>query len=195
MFGAKKKYKVDYNGQKDFFKGAKELYKSGEEVRVCYNMIATDTDYSFFVDGEPFSPDFNGEEGYIIQFTMPEHDVSIEIKSKNSMICVKDIKKEEVLTFNSFDGGGPSYDVKIEDKSIVSCNQTHYYFNPDHDMMCGSGYEVSISFTGLKPGKTTATIECRSIIADNYDAIYDITVDDDLGIELTEREIKNLIRP
>ena len=61
--------------------------------------------------------------------------------------------------------------------------------------MCGSGYEVNISFIGLKPGKTTATVECRSTIADNYDAVYDITVDDDLSITVAEREIKDLIRP
>ncbi len=94
-------------------------------------------------------------------------------------------KKEAVLSFDSFDGGGPSYNVKIEDESIVKCSQTHYYLNPNHGEMCGSGYEVNISFTGIKPGKTRATIECRSNIADNYDAIYDITVDEDLGITLT----------
>lgn len=195
MFGSQRKYKVDYNGQKNFLKGAKDFYKSGEEVRVCYNLIATDTNYSFFVDGKPFSPDFSPQEGYIIKFTMPEHDVSIAIESKNSMISAEDIKKEEVLTFNSFDGGGPSYDVKIEDESIVEYNQEHYYFNPNHDMMCGSGYEVNISFNGLKSGKTTAYIECRSSIADNYDAIYDITVDGDLKVTITERERKNLSRP
>ena len=103
--------------------------------------------------------------------------------------------ENKFLSFDSFDGGGPSYDVKIKDESIVVCKQTHYYFNPDHDMMCGSGYEVRISFTGLKPGKTTAIVECRSSIADNYDAIYDITVDDSLTVTATERERKDLFRP
>ena len=100
-------------------------------------------------------------------------------------------KKEAVLSFDSFDGGGPSYDVKAEDESVVECHQAHYYFNPDHGNMCGSGYEVRISFTGLKPGKTKAVIECRSSIGDNYDAIYDITVDGDLAVTLTERERKD----
>ena len=104
-------------------------------------------------------------------------------------------KSKAVLYFDSFDGGGPSYDVKIEDKSIVAYSQEHYYFNPDHDNMCGCGYEVKISFAGLKPGKTKATIECRSNIADNYDAIYDVEVDGGLTVTLTERERKNLIRP
>ena len=89
MLGNGKKYRVDYNGQKNFLKGAKDLYKPGEEVRVCYNFIATDTNYYFYVDGKPFSPDFNAGEGYVISFAMPEHDVSIKIESKNSMISVK----------------------------------------------------------------------------------------------------------
>ena len=96
------------------------------------------------------------------------------------------------LSFDSFDGGGPSYDVEIEDESIAAYSQTHYYFNPDHDSMCGSGYEVNISFTGLKPGKTKAIIRCRSSIADNFDAIYDITVDVGLAVTVTERERKDL---
>ncbi|MBO7519563.1 MAG: hypothetical protein J6T73_02190 [Clostridia bacterium] len=102
-------------------------------------------------------------------------------------------KKEATLSFDSFDGGGPSYDVKIEDESIAAYKQAHYYLNPDHDRMCGSGYEVNISFTGLKPGKTTAVIECRSSIADSFDTIYDITVDVDLAVTVTERERKDLI--
>lgn len=102
--------------------------------------------------------------------------------------------ENKFLSFDSFDGGGPSYDVKIEDESVVAYSQEHYYFNPDHEIMCGSGYEVRISFTGLKPGKTTATIQCRSSIADNYDAIYVIAVNDTLGITITQREKKNLIR-
>ena len=109
----------------------------------------------------------------------------------DSKTCNKEMKKEAVLSFDSFDGGGPSYNVKMEDESIASYSQEHCYFNPHHDMMCGSGYEVKISFTGLKPGKTTAIIECRSSIADNYDAIYDITVNDYLDITVTELERKN----
>ncbi|MBR6903204.1 MAG: hypothetical protein IKN39_04875 [Clostridia bacterium] len=113
----------------------------------------------------------------------------------DSKIYNKEIKTEAVLSFSSFDGGGPSYNVKIEDESVAAYNQMHYYLNPDHNEMCGSGYEVNISFVSLKPGKTRAIIECRSSIADNYDAIYDITVDENMGITVTKRERKNITRP
>ncbi|MBO4432953.1 MAG: hypothetical protein J5852_05410 [Clostridia bacterium] len=103
-----------------------------------------------------------------------------------------EIEKTAVLSFDSFDGGGPSYDVEIENESVAVCKQTHYYLNPDHDQMCGSGYEVNISFTGLKPGKTKAIVRCRSSIADNFDAVYDITVDDDLKINLARVELAGL---
>ena len=112
-----------------------------------------------------------------------------------SNMCNKEDKKEAVLSFDSFDGGGPSYNVKIEDESVAAYSQTHYYLNPNHDRQCGSGYEVKISFAGLKPGKTKAIIECRSDIADSYDAIYDIVVGDGLAVAVTERERVNLIFP
>ena len=84
----KKRYKVDYGGQKNFLAGAKDYYNAGERVRVCYNFIATDTRYFFFVDGAPFNPGFDAKEGFIIEFMMPEHDVSIKIKSENTMLKI-----------------------------------------------------------------------------------------------------------
>ena len=48
---AGKTYRVDYCGDKDFYKGAKNSYRAGQEVPLYYTMIATDTDYSFYLDG------------------------------------------------------------------------------------------------------------------------------------------------
>ena len=83
-FGSKK-FKVDYNGQKDSFKNASDSYRAGEKVEIYYPFIATDTDYSFYFDGEKMNPDYEEGKGYIIKFTMPEHDVSVEVSSKNTM--------------------------------------------------------------------------------------------------------------
>lgn len=102
-------------------------------------------------------------------------------------------KGSTALTFDSFDGGGPEYSVKLEDESVVSCKQTRHYNSPKHEQMTGSGYTVKIEFFGLKPGKTTATVECRSPIADNFDAIYDIEVNEDLGVTVTERERTDIL--
>ena len=89
-----------------------------------------------------------------------------------------------LLTFSSFDGGGPEYDVIIDDAEIVGCEQVREYYDRNHDEMCGSGYEVIITFVGKKPGKTTAKIECRSPIAENFDYLYDVEVKEDLSVVL-----------
>ncbi|MBR1732008.1 MAG: hypothetical protein IJ725_06215 [Ruminococcus sp.] len=79
-------YKVDYNGQKDSYQNAQDRYKAGEKVSLVFWLIATDTDYYFTLDGEPINPRYDESKGYVIEFTMPEHDVSLEWDSKNSMV-------------------------------------------------------------------------------------------------------------
>ncbi|MBR0303227.1 MAG: hypothetical protein IJQ80_05210 [Clostridia bacterium] len=80
------KYKVDYSGQKDYFTGAKDEYKVGETVTVYYGLIATDTDYWFTLDGEKLNCAWDDDNGYVIEFTMPSHDVVLECHSRNSMV-------------------------------------------------------------------------------------------------------------
>ncbi len=82
---AGKQYKVDYCGAEFCYEGAKEAYRAGEDVTLYYTLIATDTDYSFFLDGEPIDFDYDDSKGYIIRFTMPDHDVKLECEAVNSM--------------------------------------------------------------------------------------------------------------
>ena len=72
----------------DVFENAKEKYAAGEQVTLYYPFIATDTDYSFYVDGELFNADYESEKGYIISFAMPDHDVTVLCQWRNSMIYV-----------------------------------------------------------------------------------------------------------
>lgn len=86
IFGCgKKKYNVDYHGQMDWFNGAKTTYMEGEKVELTYDMIATDTDYSFFVDGEPAKTKWDDKRGFVITFTMPDHDIEVYRTSENTM--------------------------------------------------------------------------------------------------------------
>ena len=81
------KYKVDYHGQEDFFKGAKDEYPEGAEVELKFDSVGTDTDYKFFVDGEPFRADWvEKEHAYIIKFTMPDHDIEVWHEAYSSMM-------------------------------------------------------------------------------------------------------------
>ena len=187
-----KSYKVNYEPGKDSFSGAKDSYRAGATVTLYYSFIATDTDYYFYVDGERVNPDYTDGKGYKLEFTMPEHDVSVRVESKNTMVYVPENDKTAVLSFDSFDGGGPAYTVKVEDASVVTYDQTKKYHNVDHDYMGGAGFTVNITFFGLKPGTTAVTVECRSPIADNFDAYYDVTVDENLSVTVTEREVKEI---
>ena len=189
-----KKYRIDFNGDEGSFANAKESYKAGERVTLYYNFIATDTNYSFYIDGERINPDYNRDKGFIISFIMPEHNVSIIVESRNSMLCEDEKNKSATLTFDSFDGGGPQYTVKLTELSVVSYDQIKKYHRANHDEMFGSGYDVIITFFGLKPGKTVATIECLSPIADNYDAVYDIEVTNSLDVIITKKDQVDIIQ-
>lgn len=80
-------YKVDYHGQIKLFDGAKENYEEGTDVEISYRLIATDTDYTFYVDGQKVNAEWNDKNGYIIRFVMPAHDIEVYCAAKNSMRC------------------------------------------------------------------------------------------------------------
>ena len=86
LFGcAGNRYHVDYHGQKDFFKGAKDSYAAGQRVVLKYDLIATDTDYSFSVIGADYTSEWKSG-AYVIRFTMPENDVEVCVGSYNTMV-------------------------------------------------------------------------------------------------------------
>lgn len=76
---------ITKNGVPQFVPVRKQ-YKAGEEVVIFYPRIATDTDYSFILDGKQIRPDYQTRKGYIIRFTMPDHNVSLKCISRNSML-------------------------------------------------------------------------------------------------------------
>lgn len=83
------KYNIDYCGSKYCYSNAKDSYKAGSKVTLYFELIATDTDYSFTLDGKPLNWSYDEKKGFVIEFTMPEHDVKLECHSKNSMFSVE----------------------------------------------------------------------------------------------------------
>ena len=84
------RYQVDYCGSKDCYSNAKDSYRAGTEVTLYFELVATDTDYSFRLDGEPVNYTYDDTKGFVIQFTMPNHDVKLECNTKNSMLPFPD---------------------------------------------------------------------------------------------------------
>lgn len=192
------KYSVDYGSNKNCFKNAKDEYREGAKVKLIYNekLIGTDTDYSFYIDGEKQNALYERGKGYVLRFTMPSHDIKVTVSAKNSMMNnsyeqeTSEFSKKAKLEFHSFDGGGPEYSVEIEDSSVVKYERANKYNKPNHAEMEGSGYTVTFTFTGLKPGATTATVKARSPIGENFDTVYEIIVDKSLKVSVNERETK-----
>ena len=80
-------YKIDYNGCRYKFKGARIMYKSGAKVTVYFRekLIATDIDYVFYLDSERLNGTFVKGKGIKLSFVMPSHDVKLTCNAKNSM--------------------------------------------------------------------------------------------------------------
>ncbi len=87
VFGAcvPKRYGVIYEGGKFGFRNAKDSYRAGQKVELYYDLIATDTDYSFYVDDRYPDVRYSDDKGFIITFTMPDHDVTIRVEERNTM--------------------------------------------------------------------------------------------------------------
>ena len=106
------------------FESKKLHYKAGEEVKLNYSLIATDTDYSFYADVD-FEQSYSDSEGYVFTFTMPNRDVYFWVESNNSMVYqppveytedeLKEMIDEDNWIFDYYEGvvatvGGDGYD-------------------------------------------------------------------------------------
>ena len=119
LFGCgTKKYRVDYDGDREYYEGAKDEYEAGEKVVLYYDLIATDTDYAFYLDDERINFGYSDDKGFIIEFTMPERDVKLRCETRNSMEYIPpidpgtllvDYYEETVAT----DGGDDSFEMTL----------------------------------------------------------------------------------
>lgn len=83
-----KRYRVDYCGAKELFQRARDSYRAGSTVTLYYPHVATDTDYTIYLNGEPIRYTYDDRRGFIITFVMPAHDVRLEVESRNTMVCL-----------------------------------------------------------------------------------------------------------
>ena len=115
-----------------------------------------------------------------------ENNASSE--AKNDVLSKSDSVQagEAILTFDSFDGGGPEFNVIVDDEDIVTYRQDIRYKDSGH---------AEIVFTGVKPGETSVLIEERSPIADNLDRCYKISVSDELNVSVEEASVRDINEP
>ena len=87
------KYRVEYDF-KGAYVNAKDYYRAGSKVVLYYDLIATDTDYFFLLDGEHISFTYDEKKGFVIEFVMPGHDVKLECRQVNSMLPMEAYEEE-----------------------------------------------------------------------------------------------------
>lgn len=112
LFGCAEKYHVDYDGRKSAYTNAKDAYRAGETVRLYYEIIAMDTDYSFFLDGQRINYTYDDAHGFVIKFEMPAHDVKLTCRMENSMMYNPEETREPYLVAEFATGtcGTPGFD-------------------------------------------------------------------------------------
>lgn len=91
LFGCgQQKYRLELDGYG--LSSKKTAYAEGSLVKVTYDIIATDTDYSFYLDCDDTDLDVGFDNGaYVMKFKMPAHDVKLTVNSKNSMVKELDV--------------------------------------------------------------------------------------------------------
>ena len=83
----KQKYKLLFDGYG--FESKKTEYASGEKVTVYYDFIATDTNYTFYIDDDvTMKQSYDNDHGYVFTFTMPDHDVEFTHTAENTMTAL-----------------------------------------------------------------------------------------------------------
>ncbi len=84
----KQKYTLHFDDSG--FESRRTQYAAGEKVTVYYGMIATDTDYTFWLDDEnvEMKQGYDEQHGYVFTFIMPDHDVTLHADSRNSMMYI-----------------------------------------------------------------------------------------------------------
>ena len=97
-----------------------------------------------------------------------------------------------MLSFSSFDGGGPDYSFVLQDPNVVSYESKRLYTSPNHEELDGAGYTITVTFTGQRAGETLLTVMERSPIAENCDSIYAVKVDNNLNVTITHLKTNDL---
>ncbi len=97
-------------------------------------------------------------------------------------------KKEDVLKISLYDNSSTGYtwSYTVSEEDIIEISETTDYSNCPPDV-AGCGGKKIYTIKGLKPDKTTLSLDYTSIPHGNTDktAVYEITVDKDLNITET----------
>lgn len=111
-----------------------------------------------------------------------------ETNSETTKESSMDPENKKVLRFSSFDGGGFSYTVTIDDPSIVTYDAYKDYGGQDPGEVDGASFDYTVELIPLSSGTTKLTVKGESPIMDPEIYYYQLTVGDDLSLQVTQTE-------
>ena len=103
----------------------------------------------------------------------------------------KESFKPIVLSFHSFDGGGPIYNLKMIKSDIFTWYSKRKYYNANHENLCGAGYDVIYTFFPLRKGKGSAKVTGDSPICKVAKSKITIDIDENLNMKESVIEVKD----
>lgn len=184
----------------------KRIFNAGKERRHFDSEAIINLDYFFrFYDIDSWNdlPRTEREEGKEADWVLTlEYDDGIYVLEDNAVLPEKESSlvndlvrffnayhtgsyKTASLFFHSFDGGGATYSLHGEKNGVYTWGTERRYNNPNHDQMCGSGYDLIFTFYPLREGTVNATIKASSPIYTEPDVVIEIKVDKYLNLSYT----------
>lgn len=94
-----------------------------------------------------------------------------------------------ILSFHSFDGGGPEYHMETEVKGIFTWYSNREYLKKDHEILCGAGYNMIYKLYPLREGVATAILTGDSPICMKPPRRIEVKVEKDFSMEYEIKEI------
>lgn len=189
----KVKYSIKYKNDKaEITKSNIEKKDMTEEKKLIKKEYLSNLDIFFErYDFENFNrgeDELNSSEGVKIEregrfYTCFKNENRIfdDIKKYLEMCFCNAVNPVE-LRFHSFDGGGPEYAFKTEVKGIFTWYCERVYYKPEHEQLCGAGFDVIYYLYPLRVGEASAVITAHSPICEEPPQRIFVKTDEKLNI-------------
>ena len=171
-FSGGEKYKMEYDS-KGLYRGAKDSYKVGQKVTLRFPYVATDTSYSFYLNGKAIDNTYSDLGGYKLEFVMPPYDAKLECVTKNDMVYTPPEEGvEESLLYEYYSATAATPDGKAETYSIA----LYYISETDSEGNTEDRTELRVSKTNIDgtteenvyDAKRYGSYECDEIAKEYY---------------------------
>ena len=121
LFGCGKRYRIEYSDCEDMFGSPVQSAPAGSKVKLKLYPVM-DASETVYVDGERISSEGQKGKFIIYKFTMPDHDVNVEVRISSSQMVSDDLLYEYYYQVAGTEMKQPYYRItvtKTNDKLVI----------------------------------------------------------------------------